>query len=233
MPSRFAHPPSSSSLCVFAQRNVTWWKKCQKTNWSDLVQHNGRHNLPPPRRWWERRTRDGVKRDGGRRRRSNRGMAVHLLGGHVAVEGCGHRSDHTHAYTKAEGTHVNARHKQGRAGLQLQLLLRGGGIWTARALPRWDSTNQQICPLIVIEFLVSIMVGNKLWVLVMVLLQELTVVRGSCWTMVTLGGHGWSGAKLPAEKSFGALHISGQLGNRFYNIFSVCCSIAVIAKSRL
>lgn len=133
MPSRFAHPPSSSSLCVFAQRNVTWRKKCQKTNWSDLVQHNGRHNLPPPRRWWERSTRDGVKRDGGRRRRSNRGMAVHLLGGHVAVEGCGHRSDHTHThvYTKAEGTHVNVRYKQGRTRLQLQLLLCSGGIWTA------------------------------------------------------------------------------------------------------
>lgn len=109
MPSRFAHTPSSSSLCMFAQRNVTWRKKCQKTNWSDLVQHNGRHNLPPPRPWWERRTRDGVKRDRGRRRRSNRGMAVHLLGGHVAVEGCGHRSDHTHSRRQKQKTHMYTR----------------------------------------------------------------------------------------------------------------------------
>lgn len=45
-------------------------------------------------------------------------MDVCLLGGHVAVEGCGHWSHHTHVH-KNRDTHVYARQKQGHAKLQL------------------------------------------------------------------------------------------------------------------
>lgn len=52
---------------LFVQRDVTRRKKCRETNYTHPAQHNARHDLQPPRRWWDRRMSDEGERmeDGG------------------------------------------------------------------------------------------------------------------------------------------------------------------------
>lgn len=61
-----------------------------------LVQHNGRHGRPPARPLpiVGGKEEQGME-DGGE---ASKATAGHLLGGRVAVEGCGHRSDHTRTH---------------------------------------------------------------------------------------------------------------------------------------
>lgn len=72
--------------------------------------------------------------------------AGHLLGGHVAVEGCGHRSDHTHLYA-----HTTAKGHTCKRGARPRLLR----VVIAQAVARLRGTVQisGFATPIVIEFL--------------------------------------------------------------------------------
>lgn len=108
---------------LFVQRDVTRRKKCRETNYTHPVQHNARHDLQPPRRWWDQRMSDegeGME-DGGEATWERRSPRWPRCCGRMWCAGVG---PHRHAHKQKRWMYT-----PGHTRL-LQLLFRhAGAVW--------------------------------------------------------------------------------------------------------